>query len=122
MKKPNFPITPDYFVEIISDPEKITQNAIVKVTLPSNVSQEQIQNIVRYTSEDLLKLHVVEVINGAATLVGQTVQGNIIASLLKQTIKKNNDIVISLNIKGDNDELVNGLADIARKFFQSLKK
>jgi len=122
MKKPNFPITPDYFVEIISDPEKITQNAVVKITFPSNISQEQIQSIVKYTSEDLLKLHVVEVVNGAATLVGQTVQGNIVAALLKQTIKKNNDIVLSLNIKGDNDELVNGLADIARKYLQSLKK
>lgn len=122
MKQPNFPITPDYFVEIISNPDKITQNAIVKVTLPSNISQEQIQSIVRYTSEELLKLHVVEVVNGAATLVGQTVQGCIIAALLKQTIKKNNDIVLSLNIKGDNEELVNGLADLAKKFLQSLKK
>jgi len=121
MRQPSFPITSEHFVEIISDPAKITQNAIVKVTLPSNITQEQIQSIVRYTSEDLLKLHVVEVVNGAATLVGETVQGNIIAILLKQTIRKNNDIVISLNIKGDNEELVNGLADIARKFLQSFK-
>ena len=122
MKQPSFPITPEYFVEIISDSSRITQNAIVKVTLPSDISQDQIQHIVRYTSEDLLKLHVVEVVNGAATLVGETVHGNIIAALLKQTVRKNNDIVISLSIKGDNDELVNGLADIARKFLQSLKK
>ncbi|OUM68943.1 hypothetical protein PIROE2DRAFT_3170, partial [Piromyces sp. E2] len=113
MKRPSFPITSEHFVEIISDPNKINQNAIVKVTLPSNISQDEIQSIVRYTSEDLLKLHVVEVVNGAATLVGESVQGNIIAALLKQSIRKNNDIVISLNIKGDNDELVNGLADIA---------
>jgi len=122
MRQPSFPITSEHFVEIISDPNRINQNAIVKVTLPPNISQDEIQSIVRYTSEELLKLHVVEVVNGAATLVGESVQGNIIAALLKQSIRKNNDIVISLNIKGDNDELVNGLADIARKFLQSLKK
>jgi len=122
MKQPSFPITPEHFVEIISDPSKITQNAVVKVTLPQNITKDEIQSIVRYTSEDLLKLHVVEVVNGAATLVGETVQGNIIAALLKQSIRKNGDIIISINIKGDNDELVNGLADIARKFLQSLKK
>lgn len=122
MKQPSFPITPEHFVEIISDPSKITQNAVVKVTLPQNITKDEIQSIVRYTSEDLLKLHVVEVVNGAATLVGETVQENIIAALLKQNIRKNGDIIISINIKGDNDELVNGLADIARKFLQSLKK
>ncbi|KAG4092196.1 hypothetical protein H8356DRAFT_1353600 [Neocallimastix lanati (nom. inval.)] len=74
-KQPNFPITPDNFIEI-----------------------------------DLLKLHVVEVVNGTSTLVGQTVQEDITV-----------DSVLSLNIKGDNDELVNGLADISRNILQSFK-
>lgn len=109
------PMDPAEFATLLSehgDDFLYHENVSLEVTLASDDSIEQALINALETVTRTSGLLVVEVVPGAASLYGKSVQGVQIAGLLKYTLNMDSEpkfATLSIDLKSTEDDLLNGL-------------